>query len=559
MIGIIAIAALIAIGILLFQIRTRDSEIKKNYEKFGLLNKERSSLTTTLDLLNKDNIVLTSKLNQLSKYQTIVDVEEEAIRIRNDANSYSASNLQYANDLKTKTEKEMRIAASMIEAEIQRNNEELNKLRQIAKNEIKEILENSNNEASSRIASAFNQSNKIIEKAKEEAKTIAGEAYEVLENVNYYKELLKSITNTIEGYDDKYIVPMQSYIDELAENFGYTEAGDALKSAREATRKLVQSNKVGECDYVERERKEASIRFAVDAFNGKVDSILTEMKSDNFGTIEQKIKDAFALINYLGRPFKNARITDIYLKARINEAHWGCMAVELRNREKEEQRRIREQIKEEEKAQKEIEKALKEAEKEEDYYRKAIEKANEQLSKASEVQKLKYEQQLADLQAKLITAEEKGQRALSRAQQTRSGHVYVISNIGSFGENVYKIGMTRRLDPEDRVKELGDASVPFPFDIHAMIYTEDAPSLENELHKVFNDSQVNKVNAKKEFFKVGLKDVRQVVEEKKLNSHWTMLAEATEYRETLAIEKGIKESKNTNQLVGELQNNTFLN
>ena len=126
------------------------------------------------------------------------------------------------------------------------------------------------------------------------------------------------------------------------------------------------------------------------------------------------------------------------------------------------------------------------------------------------------------------------------AQQTRSGHVYIISNIGSFGENVYKIGMTRRLEPADRVRELGDASVPFSFDIHAMIYSENAPSLETELHKYFMKSQVNKVNPRKEFFKIGLKDIRDKVESMQLETKWTMAAEAAEYRESLAIENTFK-------------------
>ncbi|MDL5048015.1 GIY-YIG nuclease family protein [Oscillatoria amoena NRMC-F 0135] len=121
------------------------------------------------------------------------------------------------------------------------------------------------------------------------------------------------------------------------------------------------------------------------------------------------------------------------------------------------------------------------------------------------------------------------------AQQTRSGNVYIISNIGSFGENVIKIGMTRRLEPLDRIKELSDASVPFDFDIHAMIQSDDAPSLENELHKKFEDFRINKVNYKKEFFRVPIQYLRDYATEKGLKATFTMLAEAREYRETLAM------------------------
>ncbi len=127
------------------------------------------------------------------------------------------------------------------------------------------------------------------------------------------------------------------------------------------------------------------------------------------------------------------------------------------------------------------------------------------------------------------------------AQQTKCGHVYIISNIGSFGEEVFKIGLTRRLEPTDRVRELGDASVPFPFDIHAMIYSEDAPALESSLHKKFLASQLNKANKRKEFFRVDLKDIKSTVEEMGLKARWTIEAEAREFRETLALEQAMTE------------------
>ncbi len=120
------------------------------------------------------------------------------------------------------------------------------------------------------------------------------------------------------------------------------------------------------------------------------------------------------------------------------------------------------------------------------------------------------------------------------------GNVYIISNIGSFGENVYKIGMTRRLEPLDRIRELGDASVPFGFDVHAMIESDDAPALETELHRVFMHAQMNKVNPRKEYFKVGINDIRQYVEAKGIKTFWTLEAAAAQYRETLAIEEQIR-------------------
>lgn len=346
--------------------------------------------------------------------------------------------------------------------------------------------------------------------------------------------------NTIKGYGDDYLIPTYSILDGLAEEFGYTEAGDALKNARERSRLMVKNKTAASCDYVEDNRKNTAINFVTDAFNGKVDSILSTVKQDNFGTLKQKIIDAYHLVNNLGRAFRNATITPEYLDSRIDELKWATIVFELKVKEREEQRRIKEQIREEEKARREFEKAIRESEKEEELLKKALDKARKELAEASEEQKQKYETKLAELNERLRAAEEKGQRALSMAQQTRSGHVYIISNIGSFGENVYKIGMTRRLEPADRVRELGDASVPFSFDIHAMIYSENAPTLETELHKYFMQAQVNKVNPRKEFFRIGLKDIREKVESMQLETKWTMIAEATEYRESLAIENAFK-------------------
>ncbi len=149
---------------------------------------------------------------------------------------------------------------------------------------------------------------------------------------------------------------------------------------------------------------------------------------------------------------------------------------------------------------------------------------------------MKLRGQIEELERKLAEAQMNRQRALSRAQMTRSGHVYIISNIGSFGEQVYKIGMTRRLDPMDRVKELGDASVPFEFDVHAILFTDDAPALENKLHRAFHHRRVNRVNGKKEFFRVHMTEIVDFVREHhSAEIEFVHEAEAEEYRKTMAL------------------------
>lgn len=380
-------------------------------------------------------------------------------------------------------------------------------------------------------------STRIVAAAHQKAEEIAGDAYAALRDRDQLDEAVKAIRNVIEGYGDRYIVPTRSLIDDLAADFGHTEAGQQLALAREQSRRMIEQGHAADCDYAERNRRDTAVRFAADAFNGRVDAILTEVEHENHGTLEQQIRDAFSLVNMNGAAFRNARILPAYLDARLAELKWAAAAHELKLREREEQRRIREQIREEERARREYEKAIKESQKEEDLLKQALEKARKEVEEAGAEERAKLEQQMADLTQRLTEAEAKNQRALSMAQQTRKGNVYIISNVGSFGEGVFKIGMTRRLEPMDRIWELSDASVPFEFDVHAIIPSDDAPSLEGELHTAFDDLRINHVNLRKEFFRVPLDRVRKIVADRGIEATFTLAAEAQQYRESLAIAK----------------------
>ncbi len=410
------------------------------------------------------------------------------------------------------------------------------------RNEARLELASKKERAESILAAANSQASQIVEAASKQAETIAGDAYRALKEADGLREATKAMQNLFEGYGDKYLKPTYSLLDELADRYGFDEAGKQLKQAREITKSLVEADRAASCEYVEPNRKETAIRFVVDAFNGKVDSILSRSKSDNFGTLEQQIRDAYALVNYNGSAFRNARINPEFVNARLAELKWANAVHLLREKEKEEQRRIREQIREEEKAQREIERALKDAARDEEALLKAVQKVQAQADKAKDDQRAEFEAKLVELQVKLAEAEAKNQRALSMAQQTRAGHVYIISNVGSLGEEVFKVGMTRRLEPYDRIRELGDASVPFSFDVHAMIWSDDAPALERSLHRKFLCAQINKVNPRKEFFAIPLSEIRKHLEEIGVTASWTMTADAAEYRESLAISKQLNEN-----------------
>lgn len=510
------------------------------------------------DIISKDRQIesrdetihaLEEKVLKLSKFQACVDAESKALEITRIAEDDAQFKKQQAEQILRDAELVKSSAVNESERVIAEAKEDAHRIITNAKTDASNIVSDAGQKVKLRLTKSEESLNDAIAKAKsivieaeDKARKIAGAAYDLSQNVSFYESALTSIKNTIKGYGLSYIKPLDSVLDGLASDYGFTEAGRELTQARNHTKLLVESNGAATCEYVEQNRRETAIAFVLDAFNGKVDTIIALLKSENYGILEQKIKDAYAIVNLLGKPFREARITQEYLDARLSELKWGAAVLAIKLKDKEEQRLIKERIREEERARREYEKAMRDAEKQEQAIRKAIEKATAQLSKANEEQKLKFENQLLELQEQLAEAEAKNQRALSMAQQTRSGHVYVISNIGSFGENVFKIGMTRRLEPLDRVRELGDASVPFPFDVHAMIFSEDAPSLETELHRIFSIHQVNKVNPRKEFFRLPITDIREYLDKKNLDIKWTILAEAAQYKETLALEESFRKN-----------------
>ena len=280
------------------------------------------------------------------------------------------------------------------------------------------------------------------------------------------------------------------------------------------------------------------IKLGLNAFNVQADNTILKVTFRNINSSEKRLEKIKDNINKLLEP-NHCHITDDFFQLKIQELYLAFEYEEKLQEEKEEQRRIKQQMREEkreeEKLRREIEKAEAEAQKDEEMFQKALEEVRTEAAAASAEQKSKYELRIQELKKQITEVQQKKERALSMAQQTRSGHVYIISNIGSFGEEIYKIGVTRRLEPEERVKELGDASVPFEFDIHAMIHSKDAPDLEKKLHESFDNFRVNRVNTRKEFFKVGLDQVEHKCNELGVNVEFTKLAQAKEYRETLDI------------------------
>jgi hypothetical protein len=285
-----------------------------------------------------------------------------------------------------------------------------------------------------------------------------------------------------------------------------------------------------------RKQTEKYLALLVRAFNGECDSAIAKVKSTNVQTMENRIHRAFDSLNKLGEA-QHAYITTEYRDLRLEELQLEYEHAVKVQAEREEQRAIKEEMRQQAIAEREMERAQQEAEREERQYEAALTKARAEFESASAAKQEEMQQKLAELEQMVAEAHANRERAISRAQQTRSGHVYVISNVGSFGTDIYKIGMTRRLDPMDRVWELSDASVPFDFDVHAIIYTEDAPGLENELHQRFTNRRVNAVNQRKEFFAVSISEIAEVVRERCGDIELTLIAEAAEYRQSEAYHR----------------------
>ncbi len=457
----------------------------------------------------------------LKKYREIVDAEAEAKRLKQEA-------IKIRDNAQKDYDNKIQEATNLSEADLKESRSKARDIREKAEQQLKD---------------AHELASKIEKDAQQKAEEIAGDAWEAKENAEQYEQTVKAMKNIIKGYGDEYLIPNRSLLDELAADYDHKEAGQELAKIRALIKSMIKNEESAECDYVEPYRRATAIAFVLDAFNGKVDTIMAKVKHDNYGKLNQQLEDAFRVVNHNGKAFRNARIIPRYSEVITEELKWAVAVHEIKRIDQEEQRKIKEQMREEETARREFEKAIKEAEKEEKMLQKAMAEAEKKLASAAEEERSLLEEQLAKLKEKLAEAEDREQRALSMAQQTKQGHVYIISNIGSFGEEIFKVGLTRRLEPFDRVKELGDASVPFSFDVHAMIHSNNAPALEKQLHALFDGHQVNKVNPRKEFFRVPLTKIKQEVDGLGAETHWTLKAEAREYRESLQIEERLNPAK----------------
>ena len=264
------------------------------------------------------------------------------------------------------------------------------------------------------------------------------------------------------------------------------------------------------------------------AFNVECDELVSKVKYTNFDSSLERIRKSAEAISKLGSVM-NISITPQYLSSKQKEIRLAFEYQMKKHQEREEQKAARAEQREQAKVQRELDEQRKRIEKEQTHYQTAFGHLQALLkSNPSDpdllAKKKELENHLTDVEKALSDID-------YRQANMKAGYVYVISNIGAFGENIYKIGMTRRLDPQERVDELGDASVPFNFDVHAMIFSDNAPALEAALHRAFEDRKINMVNTRREFFNVTLDEIKQVVKDNfDKTVEFVDVPDATQYR-----------------------------
>ncbi len=314
---------------------------------------------------------------------------------------------------------------------------------------------------------------------------------------------------------------------------------EALDLIREAQKELIRQKLVfdGVTSNTSGSERKLGI-LAVGALNGEATTIISAVTYSNFEASKEKFRVESDKINRLLEE-TGIRISPKYLELKLKEMAIAYDYREAEEKAKQEQAELKEMMREEEDARVEAETARQKAMDEERRYEEALEIARRELASQSTEDRETYEKKIQELEAQLQEAKAERERATSMAQITKKGHVYIISNLGSFGEGVFKIGLTRRKEPDERIRELGDASVPFGFDVHALVHADDAPALEAALHNYFEAKRMNKMNFRKEFFRVSIDEIEEACKKLGFTVRISKLAEARDYRATLAMEANV--------------------
>ena len=366
---------------------------------------------------------------------------------------------------------------------------------------------------------------------------LENEIQDLEKNYTAMKAVMKNLDNLqiddfiFEYYDDETSDELKNKLEIANLEFkNFIKSDEAVLSTINYT--IYDKNRAKEIKKDLKENRKQIIR----CFESESNFIFSNLTIKNYDNSIKKIVKSFETLNIIFN-IDNIRLDDNVLKLKLNQLNILKQILVKKDEEKEAERLRKEQLREEEKVRREIEKAKEKIEKEEKQFNNEMSKMLSYMQKTTnDVEKEIYANKIKELEEKIKLLEKDKENVLQREANTRAGFVYIISNIGSFGEDVFKIGMTRRLEPMDRINELSSASVPFPFDVHTIIFSDDAPALENALHKHFQDKSVNKVNLKKEFFKINIDELKEfILKELGQTIQFIDIPKAEQYRESLRI------------------------
>jgi hypothetical protein len=476
------------------------------------------------------------------RFRPVVDLEAERKRVEDELKrakseaekALAAEQKRVESELKhAKSEAEKTLAAEQkrVEDELKRARDELTR----AKSEAEKTLAAEQKRVEGELKRARDDADKAVRDAETRRQQASSQRAQLEAGI-------ARLTEEFQALEEEAVLRSYGFYKPIYNFSSSDKYEQRLEDIRERQKSMLKDKKAASCNIQwevngskaeGKKQIDRTLKLMLRAFNGEADACVAKVTYKNVKAMEARIDKSADAINGLAE-IQQCFIAKEYVNLKLDELHLAHEYQEKLQEEREEQRRIREQMREEEAAQRELERARLEVERESRRDEEALRKARTELEKAEGSKQQKLLERIAELERKVAEDQER-QRSISQAQLTRTGHVYVISNVGSFGEDVFKVGMTRRLVPQDRIDELGDASVPFEFDVHAIIRTQDAPALETALHRAFAHRRVNRINERKEFFRVTLDEIAEAVRKNHGDFELTRVAEAAEYRKTLAL------------------------
>lgn len=477
-------------------------------------------------------------IKELFRLKQSIQERQQELNNLNEQISNGQSKLEYLNaNLSGKEtaikEKEAYIANR--DNEIERIKQEAHEEQQKVINQYKSDIEN--------LKSNYETAKETLDKENQKLKTQQIK-------LSSMKALVKAINKAVDHYDldkpEQLGLTKEQYdqLNELVPSaqlpLESNDIQDLKKQNKENTKRLDEILAKYETRYTTKTNK-AIYQLMVVALRAELQNILTGIKYNKLDSCLAQLNEMIARYlkiasdgNQSIAPTLNKFIAEIHVifEALIKTEYEYYVRKEQARAE---QQALREQMRQEAEERKAMELEQKKIEKEESKYKSEISNIQQQLNSCDDDTKnAALLNKIEELQAQLANVSEQKEQIISR-QNGKAGYVYVISNLGSFGENTFKVGMTRRLDPMDRVKELGDASVPFPFDVHSFIFSDDAVGLEAELHKRLNDKRKNKINLRKEFFDVSIDELEKLVQEINPAVEFKTTMLATEYRQSQSV------------------------